>query len=163
MPSLFYATTRPGRYDRRIVKQLPVRTCWRTCPWRVLLFLVTPLLRTSLKQSLCLAHRSGDAIVVMPRSLDICTPSCFERSKSKYKWPPLVSHLNTCIQYPYRQPQQRQFEETRAAELRVLNERLQAKLVEVGAAHRLAACRTLAKEKEAERCELWRCFAYRLR
>lgn len=47
---------------------------------------------------------------------------------------------------------QRQFEESRATELRVLNEQLQAKLLEVGTAHRMASCTTLAKEREAERC-----------
>ncbi|CAM9287577.1 unnamed protein product, partial [Scytosiphon promiscuus] len=46
---------------------------------------------------------------------------------------------------------ERQFEASRAAELLALNQRLQANLLEVGKAHRLAACSTLARDGKEER------------
>ncbi|CAM9864476.1 unnamed protein product, partial [Hapterophycus canaliculatus] len=46
---------------------------------------------------------------------------------------------------------QRHFEARRAEELLALNQRLQANLLEVGTAHRLAACSTLARDGREER------------
>lgn len=60
--------------------------------------------------------------------------------------PPLIAS-----RLVFERPPQRQFEATRAAELLALNQRLQANLLEVGRAHRLAACSTLARDGKEER------------
>ena len=56
---------------------------------------------------------------------------------------------------------QRRFDDDRAAELRGLNEQLQAKLLQVGTAHRMAACSTLAREAAEDRCVFFRCQLFR--